>query len=157
MRVRLLTERMGVRVPTGALFIFFFSYVFFLVLHEALKKSHTEIPPKTLFGEPLCAYITPAKPLSRIGLYGDREIRKSDTPRIEDRDDENALPGRRDNASDEEDEDEGIGSFPILLRSESIDLAAWAAQQNRANSPHPFPHHPLPASDLHLDTIPEQN
>ena len=137
-----------------------------------MKRAHTEIPPKTLFGEPLQAYLAPKKPLQRIGLYGDRETKRSDTPRIvEADDDENArdglLVGRREGASDAEEEDDdddnesGIGSLPVpipvLIRSESIDLAAWAAVQNRPRSPHPHPHRPLPTNDLHLDPIPENN
>ena len=121
-----------------------------------------DIPPKTLFGEPLTVFIAPTKPLLRSGLYGERESKKSDTPRIveENADDENArdaFPGRREAATDDEDEDEGIGSLPIpvLRRSESIDIAAWAAAQNRPHSPPPFPHRPLPSHDLHLDSIPE--
>ena len=143
---------------------------FYLVLHEAMKRAYTEIPPKTLFGEPLQAYVAPGKPIQRNGLYGDRETKRSDTPRIvEADDDENArdglLVGRRERASDAEEEDDdddsesGIGSLPIpvLVRSESIDLVAWAAAQNRPHSPHPFPRRPLPSNDLHLDPIPEHN
>ena len=126
-----------------------------------MKRAHTEIPPKTLFGEPLTAYIAPTKPLLRRGLYADRESKKSDTPRIVEADDDenarDAFPGRREAATDDEDEDEGIGSMPIpvLIRSDSIDLAVWAAAQDRPRSPPPFPYRPLPSHDLHLDSIPE--
>ena len=143
---------------------------FYLVLQEAMKRDHTAIPPMTLFGEPLQAYIAPSKPLQRIGLHGGYDPTILDTPLIVEADndnDENArdAPPRshREGASDaEEDEDDsesGIGSLPIpvLIRSESIDLAAWAAVQNRPHSPHPNPHRPLPTNDLHLDPIPENN
>ena len=158
---------MWVQVPPGALYNFFICF-FYLVLQEAMKRAHADIPPKTLFGEPLQAYVAPKKPLQRIGLYGDRETKHSDTPRIMEADDDenarDALPRRRrDGASDAEEEEEdddsesGIGSLPIpvLMRSESIDLVAWAAAQNRPHSPHPITHRPLPTNDLHLDPIPE--